>query len=103
MPLGKLVTVPVPLPTLVTDSVQVLSVKMAMTYLVEVMATLQVPVPEQSAPLQPAKVEPVAGTAERLTVVLGLKLKAQVVPQSMPAGELVTDPVPVPVMVIIKA
>ncbi len=74
-----------------------------MTYWAEVMVTLQVPVPEQPAPLQPAKVEPVEATAERVTTVLGLKLKAQVVPQSIPTGELVTRPSPLPAFETVRA
>ena len=59
------------------------------------MVTLQVDVPLQ-APVQPAKVEFGAGAAVSVTAVPGAKPAAQVVPQLMPAGLLVTVPVPVP-------
>ncbi len=49
-------------------------------------------------PVHPAKVEPDAGVAVRVTTVPLVKLEEQVVPQLMPAGELVMVPVPVPVL-----
>src|SRR2546425_1277814 len=52
--------------------------------------------PERRPPLQPVKVEPTAGAAVSVTAVPLAKLAAQVAPQSMPAGELVTVPLPVP-------
>ena len=55
----------------------------------------------QSAfPVQPAKVEPVAALAVKVTVVPLLKVPEQVLPQLMPAGELVTVPLPVPALTI---
>ena len=42
-------------------------VKLAVTFLAVLMVTLQVPVPEQS-PLQPIKVEPTSGAADKVTV-----------------------------------
>jgi len=44
------------------------------------------------------KVEPAAGAAVRVTVVPLVKLAEQVAPQLMPAGALVTVPVPVPAL-----
>ena len=55
----------------------------------------QLPVPVQ-APLQPLNTEPAAGAAARLTTVPELKVEEHVAPQVMPAGVLVTAPVPVP-------
>jgi hypothetical protein len=55
------------------------------------MATVQPAVPVQ-APLQPAKVDPAAGAAVRLTLVPFAKLALQVVPQLIPAGTEVTVP-----------
>lgn len=46
------------------------------------------------APLKPEKVNPAAGVALRLTVVPGVKLAAQFVGQLIPAGALVTVPLP---------
>lgn len=59
--------------------------------------TTQLPVPEH-APDQPAKRESAEGVAVRVTVAPVLKLKEQVVPQLIPAGLLVTAPVPVPTL-----
>jgi len=69
MPVGELVTVPVPVPALLTVSVYLLILKVAVTDLTAVMLTVHVPVPEQ-APLQPAKVFPVLAAAVRVTEVL---------------------------------
>ena len=49
-------------------------------------------------PLHPAKVEPVAALADKVTAVPLLKVVEQVLPQLMPAGELVTVPLPVPTL-----
>jgi hypothetical protein len=67
----------------------------------EVMVMLQVLVPEQG-PLQPENVDPEAGEAVRLTAVPVAKLAAHDVPQLMPAGLLVTVPLPLPASVTNK-
>jgi hypothetical protein len=46
------------------------------------------------APLNPEKLYPAAGVADRATFVPSLKLAEQVVGQSIPAGLLVTVPLP---------
>jgi hypothetical protein len=69
-------------------------VKAAVTVVANVMGMVQVPVPEQPPPLQPVKVEPAAATAVNVTEVL--KLPEQAEGQLMPAGALVTVPLPVP-------
>jgi hypothetical protein len=58
--------------------------------------TSQVPTPEQPAPDHPANVDPVAAAAVSVTGVPAAKSYEQVEPQSMPAGELVTVPEPLP-------
>ena len=73
-------------------------VNSAVTDLLAVIETVQVPVPEQPSPDQPVKVEPEAGLAVRATDVPELKLAEQVEPQLMPLGLLVTVPEPVPVL-----
>ena len=57
-----------------------------------------VPVPEQPPPLQPENVESAAGLALRVTAVPLGKLPEQVAPQAIPAGALVTVPLPVPAL-----
>ena len=94
-PAGALVTVPMPTPALVTVSGNVCSAKDAVTAWAALIVTVQAPVPVQ-APLQPVKVEPTAGAAVNVTAVPLLKEAEQVLPQEMPAGLLVTVPVPVP-------
>ena len=58
--------------------------------------TVHVPVPEQPPPLQPVKVEPVAGAAVKATAVPLAYVATQVEPHEIPAGLLVTVPVPAP-------
>ena len=56
---------------------------------------MQGPVPLQ-APLQPANVDGASAVAVKVTKVPSVYVAEQVAPQLMPAGELVTVPVPVP-------
>jgi hypothetical protein len=79
-------------------------VNVAVTVLLWSIVTVQVPVPLQPPPpLQPAKLEPEAGVAVRVTWVLRLKTAAQVVPlQLRPAGLDVTVPPPVPAFVTVR-
>jgi len=51
------------------------------------------------APVHPVKVEPVVAEGVSVTCVPLLKLALQVVPQLIPAGLLVTVPLPVPAFV----
>ena len=85
------VSVAVPPPPLV--------VKVAVTVWAALMVTEHEPVPVQ-APDQPAKVEPVPAAAVRVTTVPLAKLALQLAPQLIPAGLLVTVPVPVPPVVL---
>src|SRR5439155_443613 len=102
MPAGLLVTVPAPVPALETVSVKVCRVKVAVTVVAAEMGTVEVAVPAQPPPLQPLKVEPVVGTAVSVTAVPLVKLAAQVAPQMMPAGALVTAPLPVPALLTVS-
>src|SRR5260221_5728104 len=72
-----------------------LRVKDALTLVAVFIGTTQDPVPLQ-APLQPANVEPEAAVAVSDTLVPVVKLALHVAPQLMPAGELTTEPAPVP-------
>ncbi len=103
MPAGELVTVPLPVPAGVTVRVKVCGVKVAVTVVAAETVTTQVPVPEQPPPLQPVKVEPAAGVAVSVTAVPLVKLAEQVAPQLIPAGELVTVPLPVPAWLTVSA
>ena len=96
IPTGELVTVPLPVPDGVTVRVKVWRVKVAVTVVAAETVTVQEPVPEQPPPVQPVKEEPAAGAAVRVTAVPLGKFAAQVAPQLIPAGELVTVPLPVP-------
>ena len=72
-----------------------------MTDVAALIVTVQVPVPEQPPPLQPVKVNPAAGVAVKVTAVPVVKEVEQVAPQEIPAGELVT--VPLPALVTVSA
>ena len=102
IPTGELVTVPLPVPALLTVSAKVGRLKVAVTVVAAETVTVQAPVPEHPPPLQPVKVEPAAAVAVRVTAVPLVKLAEQVAPQVMPAGELVTVPLPVPAGVTVR-
>ena len=68
IPAGALVTVPLPVPALVSVNAKVWVVKVAVTVVAALMLTTQVLVPVH-APLQPLKVEPAAGIAVNVTAV----------------------------------
>src|SRR5205823_14302746 len=64
-------------------------------------SAFRVPVPsaQSGSPLQPAKTEPGAGVAVKLTTAPNGNRAEQLAPQSSPAGSLVTVPLPVPAFV----
>jgi hypothetical protein len=66
MPAGALTTVPLPVPALVTVRVTGSSVNVAVTDVAAERVTVQIPVPEQLPPVQPAKAEPGSGLALRV-------------------------------------
>lgn len=75
---------------------------LAVTDLAALMVTEHVPVPLQ-APLQPANVEPAPAVAVSITLVPFLKFAEHVPGQSIPAGLLVTVPLPVPDKLTVNA
>ena len=95
IPTGVLDTVPVPVPDLLTFSVNV-GTNVAETATSEVNVTVHEPVPEQTEPLQPANTDPDAATGVKVTAVPELKAAAQDAPQLMPTGALVMVPAPAP-------
>jgi hypothetical protein len=78
-----------------------IALKVALTDFAASMVTLHAPVPLH-APLQPANVEPESGVAAKLTTAPFAKLAEHVVPQEIPAGELVSVPVPVPLLATVR-
>jgi len=68
----------------------------ALTFSLALIATTQVPVPEQPPPLQPANVEPDEGVALSVTFVPGAYLLEHVPGHEIPAGLLLTLPEPDP-------
>jgi hypothetical protein len=103
IPAGALVTVPLPVPILLTVRLTGCKANMAVTVVAADRETMHGPVPEQPPPLHPKKVEPVVATAESVTLLALGKLPVQVEPQLIPAGELVTVPVPTPAMLMVSA
>ena len=68
----------------------------AVIVVVAASATAHVPVPLHPPPLHPENVDPASGTAVNVTVVPLVKLPEQLLPQLIPAGALVTVPLPAP-------
>jgi len=90
IPAGLLVTLPVPLPDVVTVSAAP-AVNVAVTVSAAVMVSLHVDEPVQ-APLQPPKRSLLPGVALRVTCMFCGKLAVQVPGQLIPAGLLVMVP-----------
>ena len=103
MPAGLLVTVPAPAPDLLNVNMKVGIANVAVTVVPAFRVTVQVPLPEQPPPLQPVKVEPASGVAVRVTAVPMVNEAEQVAPHETPEGALVTVPLPVPVLVTLRA
>lgn len=100
IPAGVEVIVPRPLPLLTTVSENPrlgTSLKVAVTVRASVIVTVQLAVPLQ-APLQPLKLDALSGTAVSVTLLPEAKFCAQSLPQLMPAGEELTVPVPLPLL-----
>jgi hypothetical protein len=66
------------------------------------MTVVQVPVPLHPPPLQPTKIEPDVAAAVSVTELPVGNEALQVSPQLMPAGLLVTVPVPPPAFVTVS-
>lgn|SRR5262249_34334490 len=97
MPEGALTTLP--WPCFVTTRLNPCGAKVAVTDLLLVMDTEHVPVPVHT-PLQPVKVDPAAAVAVKFTEAPLEYTSEQSAPHEIPAGELVTEPLPVPKLVI---
>jgi hypothetical protein len=90
----------VPEPVLLMVRGYLISVKVAVTDLAAFIVTTQVPVPEHPSPLHPVKVDPVDAVALNVTVELSEKEAEHVNPQFIPMGELTTEPLPIPLILI---
>jgi hypothetical protein len=96
MPSGELVTVPVPVPLVFTTRVWLPGVvKIAETVWASVILTSQVNALPEHDPVQPPKTEGAVGFAVSVTELLFAKSNGHVeLLQLIPAGELVTVPLP---------
>jgi hypothetical protein len=101
IPAGLLVTTPVPLPAVVTVNDSVAGLNVAVTFSAAAMVRLQLAVPEQ-APPHPAKTELPPAAAVSVTFVFWGKFALHVVGQLIPAGLLVTIPLPVPAVATVS-
>lgn len=91
--------VPVPLPSLVTVSVNELSVNVAVTFWAVSIVVTQGAVPKHPPPDHPEKYEPAFGVAVKVTGVPQPRSELQSDPQSIPTAELATLPLPFPVFI----
>ncbi len=80
-----------------------LVVNCAVTARASLITTVQVELPEHPDPLQAVNDDPVAGVAVSVTDDPSTKVSEQSEPQSIPAGEEVTVPAPVPDFETIKS
>src|SRR5450631_194443 len=103
MPTGVLLAVPVPVPACVTVNAYTtaLAEKLALTELAAFIVRLQLAAAPVHAPLQPAKVYPLAALALSVTAVPTVKDEEQVLPQEMPPELLVTVP-PLPGLATVR-
>ena len=99
IPDGSLVTNPGP--DWLTVTVYGTRLNAAATLTSTLLTTVQGSVPLQ-APLHPSNVDPVADTADNVTEVPSGNAAEHVVPQSIPAGFVVTAPVPFPVSLTVS-
>ena len=96
IPGGELDTIPPPEPALVTVSVRLATAaNVAVTLLAASIVTMHPAVPLQ-APPQPEKVLVASAVAVSVTTLPWAKIALQTLPQVIPAGALVTVPVPFP-------
>jgi hypothetical protein len=101
IPAGLLVIVPPPAPALFTVSVLgAVEENVAVQLCPTDMVTL--PSVQSASPVHPAKMDPAFGVAVKSTTCPAVNASLQSVPQSMPAGLLVTVPLPFPVLPIDK-
>src|SRR5215831_3154383 len=77
--------------------------KVAVTLRAWVMLTVQGPVPLHPSPLHPVNVDPLAGVAAKVTLCPLGKAVLHVAGQLIPAGLLVTVPLPVPATLTVSS
>jgi hypothetical protein len=95
MPAGALVTLPFPSPARTTVTATGAGANAALTVVAVATVRVHAPVPEHPPPDQPENTEPAVGVAVSVTLVPAVNAAEQVAPQLMPAGALLTVPLPV--------
>ena len=101
IPNGLLVTEPIPDPVTETFNAKT-GLKIAVTVCAEFIVTTQVLMPAQAAELHPANADPVSATAVKVTMDALSNPAEHVPPHVIPAGRLVTVPVPDPLSVTVS-
>src|SRR5260221_11528411 len=104
MPAGLDVTVPLPVPGLLTVRLNCSggALKVAVTVVAAFIVTLHVPVPEHPPPLQPLNVDPPAAPAVSVTTVPLTSDAEHAEPQLNPAVLDGTVPLPVPDLLTVR-
>jgi hypothetical protein len=101
IPRGELEMDPLPEPSIAALSVNVFKANDALTAVSEIIVSAHAPVPPH-APLQPRKTEFAEGVALSVSEDPLLSASAQLLPQLMPEGALVIEPVPAPNLLTLR-
>src|SRR5437870_2662127 len=102
MPPSLEVTVPLPVPTLLTVRVNRCTLNVAVTDRAPLIVTVQVVSETPSQPLQPPKVEPSLALGVSVTTLPLSYVNTHVGPQLMPPSLEVTVPLPVPPLLTVR-
>jgi hypothetical protein len=97
IPLGLLVTVPLPFPNLVTIKLWVSELNIAETLVASFICNVHVLPFCGQLLLHPAKLDPLSGVAVKVTLLPEENCALQFAPQLIPAGLLIIVPLPEPV------
>jgi hypothetical protein len=102
IPAGDDVMPPPPAPVLLTVRLYWTRLKLAVTNFAASTVTEHVPPVPLHAPDQPVNAEAESATAVSVTTVAAVKLAEHVPPHTMPPGDDVTEPPPVPVLLTVR-
>jgi hypothetical protein len=102
-PAGDEVTVPLPVPAFATVTANELIANVAVADLAWSMVTMHVGIVPVQAPPQPVNELVAEAPAVRVTIAPWLNVPEQVDPQSIPVGDDVIVPVPVPALLTLSA
>jgi hypothetical protein len=101
IPAGLLVTVPLPVPAFAMVNVLGAAVLNVAVQL-RLADSVTLPSLQSASPVQPANVDPAVGVAVNVTTCPTANCPLHVVPQLIPAGLLVIEPVPSPALLMVR-